>query len=59
MLKMDPEERITSEEAMKHSYFDGIREQFDSEDSIRKPINSALNSKRDSNILKKIPSMEK
>jgi len=26
MLKMDPAERITTEEAMMHPYFDGVRE---------------------------------
>ena len=50
---MDPAERITTEEAMMHPYFDGVREQYEKEDTERrKPLNSAIDTKRESALLK-------
>ena len=51
---MDPAERITTEEAMMHPYFDGVREQYEKEETERrKPLNSAIDTKRESALLKK------
>lgn len=39
---MNPAERITTEEAMMHPYFDEVREYYDKEDTELKPLNSAI-----------------
>ncbi|KAL4490773.1 hypothetical protein ABPG72_021827 [Tetrahymena utriculariae] len=60
MLKMDPDERITAEEAMKHAYFDGVREQFDTDDNLTKPVSAVtINLKRDNSHLKKMHQTDK
>ena len=55
---MDPAERITTEEAMMHPYFDGVREQYDKEDTARKPLSSGIDTKRESALLKKNVSID-
>ncbi|EGR33623.1 protein kinase domain protein [Ichthyophthirius multifiliis] len=52
MLKMDPQERITIEEAMKHPYFDEIRDQYKNENEEPKNIYEEL--KKDNSIKKQI-----
>jgi serine/threonine protein kinase len=45
LLEMDPNHRLTAEDALNHAYFDDIRAMHDEEELIQRPLLMNLNNR--------------